>query len=303
MNLTEHGINQTAITGQTGSHVFFATRVIAAQRSNITSPAATFWLERPPPAMASCRRSDFLLRPFASEHVAAMMSSRDLARLCATSTRHRRAAASLVRMAMRAQHGVDGGSLGDLRLLENIPSACSVDLREPGACTVERGSPFYHIYVGSLPLVVTQAQNPPASGDEWSLSVMLRRGRHSLEVRGWLNPAHGILDMYLDGVRVTPAGGFDWCGPRTARHLFHTAAIDVKWSGEHRLVGRTSRSNAAEPHRSRRYWMCLRSLSVRPSPAMAGEAKTFIYERGGRRHRLDVAGGRVSFDGGRWHAA
>ena len=34
---------------------------------------------------------------------------------------------------------------------------------------------------------------------------------------------------------------------------------------------------------------------------MAGEAKTFLYERGGRRHRLGVAGGRVSFDGGRWH--
>ena len=28
---------------------------------------------------------------------------------------------------------------------------------------------------------------------------------------------------------------------------------------------------------------------------------TFLYERRGRRHRLDVAGGRVCFDGGLWH--
>ena len=31
------------------------------------------------------------------------------------------------------------------------------------------------------------------------------------------------------------------------------------------------------------------------------EVTTFIYERLGCRHRLDVAGGRVSFDGGLWH--
>jgi len=196
--------------------------------------------------------------------VAAMLRSRDVALLCATSSRHRRAAASLVRMAVRAQHGVDGATIADMRALENIPSSSYVDLRAPGSLTVERGSAFGITYVGSLPLVVTQAQSPPACGDEWSLSVMLRRGRYTLEVRGWLNPFHGILDLFLDGVRVTPAGGFDWCGPRTARHFFRTAAIDVKWSGEHRLVGLTSQSNA-EPYRSRMYWMCVRSLSFRPS--------------------------------------
>ena len=34
---------------------------------------------------------------------------------------------------------------------------------------------------------------------------------------------------------------------------------------------------------------------------MVSDAKTFIYERRCRRHRLDVAGGLISFDGGPWH--
>ena len=223
---------------------------------------ATVWLEHavPSPRSDMDGRSYFLLRPAVSQHMPEMMTSRDIARLCSTTSAFRRAAADLVRVAMGAQHGVYGDNIEDLRSVENIPAACKVDLRRAGARTVERGRPFCNVYVGSLPHMVTQAQSP-ACGDEWSLAVPLRRGRYKLVCRGWLNPAHGILDLSLDGERATPSGGFDWSGPRTVPHLFK-AELDVAWSGVHRLVGRTSRTNADRP---RRFWICLRSLSLRPS--------------------------------------
>ena len=110
--------------------------------------------------------------------------------------------------------------------------------------------------VGSLAHLVTEAQNPPACGDEWSLDVELKKGTYSLEISGWRNPAHGVLDMFLDGVRVTPTNGFDWCSPRTVEHVYRAAGINVSWTGVHHVLGRCSRSKA-EPSRRSRYWMCL----------------------------------------------
>ncbi len=203
---------------------------------------------------SSCR--DFLLQPAVSDHALALLCARDLARLCATTTQYRRVAAGLVRAAMKAHHGMVGGALADLHALESIPSVSSVNLRRVGARTVERGSAFCRTLVGSIAHLVALAQNPPACGDEWSLDVELKKGTYSLEIYGWRNPAHGVLDLYLDGVTVTEAGGFDWCGPRTTEHVCRATGIAVRWTGIHRLVGRTCRSNA-EPGRRTRYWMCL----------------------------------------------
>ena len=218
-------------------------------------------LSPPRVAMASLCRADFLLLPVVSEHAMVMLSARDIARLCVTSSRFHRASACLVRGAMEAQHAlvIVGGTIGDLRALENTPSACSVDLRHVDARRVEHGSVFCRIYVGRCAHLVTEAQDPPAGGDSWSLRVELKKGNYSLSVFGWRNPAHGILDLFCDGVRVTPASGFDWCGPHTACHVFRTAAIHVKWTGTHHLIGTTSRTNA-DGRRRTRYWMCLSRL-------------------------------------------
>ncbi len=175
---------------------------------------------------------------------------------------------------MKEQHGIvinhdGGGSFADLLALENTPSACSVNLRRVGVRRVEQGAAFDRIHVGSIANVVTQAQAPPARGDSWSVDVRLKKGLYTLELRGWRNVAHGILQIFLDGATVAPAGGFDWCGPRTAEHVFRTAAIDVKWTGVHHLLGRTSRSSA-ELHRRERYWMRLRSLTF-DTKAAAGQ--------------------------------
>ncbi len=211
---------------------------------------------------SSCR--DFLLQPAVSDHALALLRARDLARLCATSTQYRRAAAGLVRTAMKVHHGLGivGGTLADLNALESIPSVSSVNLKRVGARTVERGNAFCRTLVGSLAHLVTEAQNPPACDDAWSLDVRLKKGKYSLEISGWQNPAHGILDLFVDGVRVTPDAGFDWCGPRTTEHVCRATGITVRWTGTHHVLGRTSRSNA-EPRRTR-HWMCLSRINFAP---------------------------------------
>ena len=210
--------------------------------------------------VASCSRGNLLLHPAVSDHALAMLcSARDLAHVCATSTQHRCALPGLVRTAIKEQHGIGGGSLAELRALENMSSACSVNPKQPGVRTVLHGSDFGIIYVGSIRNMETQAQCPPACGDEWSVAIRLRKGRrYKLSVHGWQNPCHAILELFLDGLRVTPAG-FDWSGPRTVNLVCHATGINVRFSGEHHLLGQVVRSNA-QPHRRARYWMCIKKI-------------------------------------------
>ena len=207
---------------------------------------------------------DCLMWPVVSEHIASLLCARDIGRLSAAGTQYGRALAELVRRAMREQHGmfIDVGSLVDLHALENVQSECSVDLRRADARRVENGSALCSIHVGSMARVITRAQCPPASGDSWSLDVALRKGVYSLRVSGWRNPAHGILDVFLDGVRVTPLGGFDWCRSRTTKQVCWAKGIRVRWTGVHRLVGKTSRTSA-DHSRTTRYWMCLRRIELK----------------------------------------
>ncbi len=125
----------------------------------------------------------FLLRPL-SEHVAAVLSARDLACLCATSTDHRRASTSLVMVATKEQHGLaiyppdnknKKSTVADLFALEKTPNRCSLNLKKAGTRKVVNGAGFCEILVGSHPNLITQAQ-PPACHDEWSVEVMLRKG-------------------------------------------------------------------------------------------------------------------------------
>ena len=145
-----------------------------------------------------------------------------------------------------------------MHTLDCMPEALNFDLREQGSRRVLRGNPLCATYVGSYQDKVTLAQIPPASGDSWSIDCSLRCGAYVLTFEGWENPAHGILDVVLDGRHSVTV---DWCSERT---LERTQAItaSVRWSGVHQLVGRCDRPNADED-RPTRHWICLSAVSLR----------------------------------------
>ncbi len=212
---------------------------------------------------ASGAGRDPLSLPAFAQHGAELLTARELAQLSMASTRHRRAATDLARLVMERQHGLcilDGGALANLHALERLPDQLTTDLRRRDARrVVERGSPLCTCYVGGRKDLKTRAQEPPAQGDAWAVDVCLRRGRYLLALDGWTNPAHGIVDLFWDGLRV--GRGFDWCGEETAERR-HTAELFVRWTGAHRLLGQCCRSNAARD-RATRFWVCLASIQLK----------------------------------------
>ena len=178
-------------------------------------------------------RRDPLLLPAYQQHGADMMTARDIAHISMASTRHRRSAADYTRAAMERQHGVrlldDGATAADLYAMERVPDQTTIYLRRRDAVLAERGSAFATCYVGGHKDLVTLAQTPPACGDAWSTHLCLKRGRYVLESKGWLNPAHGILDISHDGTQV--GAGLDWCGARTAEHCSWSTRAATPYQG------------------------------------------------------------------------
>ena len=131
-------------------------------------------------------------------------------------------------------------------------------MRKQGTRRVLRGSPLCTTYVRSYKDKITLAQIPPASADAWSIDCSLRRGAYLMTLEGWGNPAHGILDLFLDGRRI---GSVDWFTDYTT---VRSRSIDfaVRWTGLHQLVGRCSETNADED-RPTRHWICLSGVRVR----------------------------------------
>ena len=126
---------------------------------------------------------DILLRPVC-ERLAVLCSAQEIAQLCATSSRLRRAVPGKVRLAMQARHGlvIPGGGTRYLFTLDGAPTAWSLDFRQKGAVRVEQGSAFRTTMVGYEDLS-TRAQDPRC-GDAWSADVALQRGFYSLGVLG-----------------------------------------------------------------------------------------------------------------------
>ena len=221
---------------------------------------------RRPTRLLSTARPDAasypLLLPAFQQHGADMLTAREIASVSMTSARHKRSATDHVRTAIERQHGAgprSGATAADLNAMERIPDETALDLRRSGAVRRDRGSPFATCYVGGHKDLVTLAQSPPSCGDAWSAHVCLKRGRYALEIRGWLNPAHGILEISFDGAGV--GAGLDWCGARTAEHR-HVLELFVKHTGPHVLSGRCCRSTAARGRRTR-FWICLASIELK----------------------------------------
>ena len=76
-------------------------------------------------------------------------------------------------------------------------------------------------------------------------------------LEGWGNPAHGILDLFLDGRRI---GSTDWFDDYT-RERSRSIVVDVRWTGPHQLVGKCNGSNADED-RLTRHWICLSDVRL-----------------------------------------
>ena len=79
-----------------------------------------------------------------------------------------------------------------------------------------------------------------------------------MTLEGWDNPAHGILDLFLDGRCI---GAVDWFDDYT-RERNRSIDFDVRWTGLHQLVGICSSSNADED-RPTRHWICLSGVHLR----------------------------------------
>ena len=60
--------------------------------------------------------------------------------------------------------------------LNGVPDTLTIDLRDHGSRTVQRGSALSTTYVESYNNKVTLAQLPPAAGDTWSVDLALRCG-------------------------------------------------------------------------------------------------------------------------------
>ena len=203
-------------------------------------------------------------RAFARGHLvdllAELLPAVELARICSVSTRFYRHAATLAFASVRAQHGlmIPDASLAEMHALDSVQEAQSFDMRKQGTRRVLRGSPLCTTYVGSYRDKVTLAQIPPAPGDMWSIDCPLRRGAYLLTLDGWENPAHGVLDIFLDGRCIAR---IDWFNDYTTER---SRSIDfaVRWTGLHQLVGRCSETNADED-RPTRHWVCLSGVRVR----------------------------------------
>ena len=124
-------------------------------------------------------------------------------------------------------------------------------MRKQGTRRVLRGSPLCTTYVGSYRDKATLAQIPPTPGDAWSIDCSLRRGAYLMTLEGWGNPAHGILDLFLDGRRI---GSVDWFDNYT-RECSRSIDFGVRWTGLHPILGRCSQTNA-DADRPTRRWVC-----------------------------------------------
>ena len=89
------------------------------------------------------------------------------------------------------------------------------------------------------------------------INCPLRRGLARLTLHGWENPAHGVLDLWLDGKRLREV---DWRAERTVERS-HSIDVSVRWTGVHQLVGRCERSNA-DADRPTRHWVCLKRIRM-----------------------------------------
>jgi len=208
-----------------------------------------------------------------ADNLATLLGAQDLSRLCAVSSALWRSASHFSARGAEEHHGMRilGGRLADLYTLQCLPSSARFSFRLDDGDNdnpidervVLKGRPFCRIRVGGTSFFV-RAQSP-AQGNRWSIPILLQRGDYSVNITGWRNPYQGILDLFLDGARITDMQGIDWSTHRGAT-LMYTAILPVvklSWTGAHQLMGEVFRTNSMQVESidpMNAYWMCLQSL-------------------------------------------
>jgi hypothetical protein len=123
----------------------------------------------------------------------------------------------------------------------------------------------------------TVAACPPMQGDFWRLLVPLRRGTYRLEVSGWRNPHHGILDLTLNNKALSPSEGLDWYAEAsTLPYTFPAISFEVEATGTHILRGETCRCN--ELALGAKYWICLESILILPVDEICKKEEDMLEE-------------------------
>jgi hypothetical protein len=123
----------------------------------------------------------------------------------------------------------------------------------------------------------TVAACPPTQGDFWRLLVPLRRGKYRLEVSGWRNPHHGILDLTLNNKALSPSEGLDWYAEAsTSPYTFPAIRFEVEATGTHILRGETCRCH--ELALGAKYWICLESIRILPVDEVCKEEEEMLEE-------------------------
>ena len=81
--------------------------------------------------------------------------------------------------------------------------------------------------------------------NSFMMRFSLRRGRYILLVYGWAHKTHGILDLFFNNVRITPARGCNWNSPRAQLWFYRFLDIRIEVSGLQCIMGE-ARPSAAE---------------------------------------------------------
>jgi hypothetical protein len=219
-------------------------------------------------------------------HVVPASTSRDLARFCLASRQGRRLEPLFARMVAAFQHGVrtededEYLTLSSIyRYLDSMQDRANFEFTRPFMAVLLKGErregdyrrapEFMLVDVGGGRTGYrTVAACPPDLGDSWRLSLPLRRGQYKLEVSGWRNPHHGILDISLDDQAISPPGGLDWyADTSTAPYLFPPMLFEVQSTGSHVLRGEVNRCNYEAL--GAKYWICLDHLRILPADEVA----------------------------------
>lgn len=219
-------------------------------------------------------------------HVAPVATSRELCHLCMASRDVCQLEPVLAREVAKVQHGIfevleDGkavdrpftlnelyhtlDSVRDRALFEFTRPFMAAILKPERREGVRHESEFMLVDVGGGRTGYrTVAACPPVQGDYWRLLVPLRRGLYRLDVTGWRNPHHGILDITLDNKAVSPPEGLDWYAEfATSPHTFPPIFFEVETTATHVLGGATNRCHSSAL--GAKYWMCLESIRIIPA--------------------------------------
>jgi len=255
----------------------------------LVSPAAAA-------ARGSCRESCGILAALPEEVVLATLApavaAMDLVSLCGASRDLHRLCPAFAAVLASEHHGIGTGTVAGIHTfstdmaesravsqgaglislneiseeLDSMPVCASFDFTLPSMASLlqaDTGPEFMMVNVGGGH-TQTVAACPPQCGDSWAIQVPLRRGSYVLDVVGWRNPHHGILDMSWDGQRISPEDGFDWYSEEmTELHRFGPIPFEVHRTATYTLRGETRRCHGRAL--GARHWICLKSLWIIPS--------------------------------------